>query len=175
MGFMPNIKKAKKIGFVPDYGSDAFSVGLGSEHSGQGVSSSSTDIKGSSPEPKALGFSVVTIPAYLEHSSFVPLEVSVLGTFLEMSSATDILFPSLEVVGGFLVANPFFFVVAKGGGLFAPTSLEDPVDAEATIVSLMAATLFSFIFWGFAGPMIKYGSLSAGCFSGSFSLGFILQ
>lgn len=39
MGFMPNIKKAKKMGFAPVYGSDAFPAGLGS------------------PAPKALGFS----------------------------------------------------------------------------------------------------------------------
>lgn len=38
IGFMPNIKKAKKMGFAPDYGSDAFSTGLGFEHLGQGVS-----------------------------------------------------------------------------------------------------------------------------------------
>jgi hypothetical protein len=76
MGFMPNIKKAKKMGFAPVYGSDTFSVGLGSEHSAQGVSSSSADIEGSSPAPKALGFSVATIPTFLEHSSSIPLEVS---------------------------------------------------------------------------------------------------
>jgi hypothetical protein len=29
MGFMPNIKMAEKMGFAPDYGSDAFSAGLG--------------------------------------------------------------------------------------------------------------------------------------------------
>jgi len=94
MGFMPNIKKAKKMVFVPDYGSNAFSGGLGSKHSGQEVSSSSVDIEGSSPAPEALGFSVVTILAHLEHSSFVPSKVFVPKTFLEKSSIADILFPS---------------------------------------------------------------------------------
>jgi hypothetical protein len=36
MGFMPNIKKAKKMGFAPVYGFDAFPAGLGFEHSGLG-------------------------------------------------------------------------------------------------------------------------------------------
>jgi len=48
------------------------------------------------------------------------------------------------------------------GGLFAPTSLEELIDAEAAIVSSMTATLFSSVFGCFAGPVIKYGSLSVG-------------
>jgi hypothetical protein len=44
---MPNIKKANKIGFLQNFGSNAFSVGLVSEHSGRGVSSSSADFEGS--------------------------------------------------------------------------------------------------------------------------------
>jgi hypothetical protein len=34
---MPNIKKVKRLGFVPDYGSNAFLAGLGFEHSGHRV------------------------------------------------------------------------------------------------------------------------------------------
>jgi hypothetical protein len=92
MGFMPSIKKVKKMGFVPDYGSDAFSAGLGLEHLGQVVSSSLADIEGSSPAPEPLGFSVVTIPTFLERASSVPSEVFVPETFLVKSFATDVLF-----------------------------------------------------------------------------------
>jgi hypothetical protein len=42
------------------------------------VSSSLADIEGSSPVLEALGFLVATSPAFLEHSSSIPLEVSAL-------------------------------------------------------------------------------------------------
>lgn len=54
----------------------------------------------------------------------------------------------------------FFSVHVEGGGLFAPTNLEEPVDAEAAIVSSTAIALFSSVFGGFTGPTIKSGSLS---------------
>jgi len=65
--------------------------------------------------------------------------------------------------------------LALGGGIdivqfqLWPSSLEESIDAEAAIVSSTAATLFSSVFRGFAGPAIKFGLLSAG--SGQVSVG----
>lgn len=46
--------------------------------------------------------------------------------------------------------------------MFAPTSFKELVDTEAAIVSSTSVALFLFDSEGFAGPMIKFGSLSAG-------------
>jgi hypothetical protein len=134
----------------------------------------SLNIEGSSLALEALGFSVVTISAFLEHSSSIPSEVSAPETFLEKFNVTDILFPSQKVVGGFPTANLFFFVQAEGGGLFAPSSLEELVETEVAIMSSTAATLFSFVSRGFVGPAIKSGSFSARqtSFGGGFFIGF---
>jgi len=80
---------------------------------------------------------------YLEYASSVLSEVFVPKAFLEKPFAADALFPSREVVGGFPVADPCFSVNAEGGGLFAPTCLEEPIDTEVAIVSTTPATLFS--------------------------------
>jgi hypothetical protein len=89
---MPNIKKAKKMGFASVYGSDAFPVGLGSL------------------APEALGFSIATIPAFLEHSSSIPSEFSAPETFLEKSFAPS----SLEAAIVSSTAATLFSSASRG-------------------------------------------------------------
>jgi len=111
MGFMPNIKKAKQVGFGPVFGSDAFPAVWDSELLSLGY-----------PVPEALGFSTATIPAFLEHSSSIPSEVSAPKIFLEKSSAPS----NLEGAAATLFSSAsggFVGLAIKTGSLSAGSGL----------------------------------------------------
>jgi hypothetical protein len=68
LGFMPNIKKAKRMGFAPIFGFDDFPANL------------------SSLAPEAFGNSTASFLAFVECSSSIPSEVSAPEIVLEKSS-----------------------------------------------------------------------------------------